>query len=163
MQNNGTIDFDLCKKRMLRFLDLLDMYFELLKGNVRHSRSGEWIKVLIEIVYSYFYSIIDDRADSVNMFRVWRIKFPSHEAEIERVEKKVIPYRPLFKSFRNRVGFHGSINREDHTEGLKIFRKLNGRQTLDIMLSVRNLSTHLLTLGIKDKARLPKYICSICN
>jgi len=155
--------FELHVERMSKFLCLLDIYFEILKGNVNHSRSKSWTSILIEVVYAYFYSIIDDREDSINMFRVWRDEYPDHIVEIEKVESLVYPYKGYFMLLRNNVGFHGSIKQKGKKVGMKIFKEVDGSKTLELMVAVRDLSTHLLTLNERDKSKLPKYSCIVCD
>lgn len=149
--------------RMRKFLVLLDIYLEILKGKVSHSRTKDWAKVLIEIIYAYFYSIIDDREDSTNMFRIWKIEYPDHAQEIERVEALVAPYKKFFLLFRNNVGFHGSTEVKGKKVGMRIFEGVGGGTTLKLMFAVRNLSTHLLTLNEHDKTKSPSYTeCIVC-
>lgn len=119
--------------------------------------------LLIEVVYSYFYSVIDDRGDSINVFRIWKQKYPDHLAEISRTENKVTPYKDYFLKLRHNVGFHGSISKKGTKVGMKIFEKVDGNTTLDLMLSVRNLSTHLISLERKIEVKLPPYQCIVCE
>jgi len=148
---------------MSKFLSLLDIYFEIVKGNVQHSRAQDWTKILIEVVYSYFYSVIDDRDDSINVFRIWKQKYPDHLVEVSRVEDKVTLYKSFFLKFRHNVGFHGSISEKGTKVGMQLFEEVDGNTTLDLMLSVRNLSTHLISLERKFGFKLPPYQCVVCQ
>ena len=42
------------------------------------------------IIYAYFYSLVEDSADGVNAFRIWREHFPEEEEAIAAVEALVI-------------------------------------------------------------------------
>lgn len=152
----------LAEERMSKFLTLLDMYFEIIKGRVNHSRVDNWVSVLIEVIYSYFYSIIDDRDDSINVFRIWKQQYPEHTQQIDAVETEVQPHKQYFLLFRNNVGFHGAVSRKGHIKGMSLFEKISGEDALQLMLSVRNLSTHLIATK-KQLSDVPQYDCSVCN
>lgn len=150
--------------RTRKFLVLLDIYFEGIKGKIVHPRIKDWQNILIEVVYAYFYSIIDDRKGSINVFRAWKQEYPSHMAEIERVESLIEPYKKYFLLFRSNIGFHGSIKEKGVKKGEKIFEEVEGKTTLELMLAVRNLSTHLLSYNKLDKSKVPPYIgCIACK
>jgi len=156
-------EYQLTEERMHKFLLLLDIYFEIIKGNVKHPRAKEWASLLLEFVYSYFYSIIDDREDSINVFRIWKKKYPDHQAEISRVEDKIAPHKADFMKLRHNVGFHGSTRRKGNKVGMQLFEKIEGQMALDFMLAVRNLSTHLISLHKKIDRKLPTYRCVVCG
>ena len=156
-------EYQLTEERMHKFLLLLDIYFEIIKGNVKHPRAKEWASLLIEIVYSYFYSVIDDRDDSINVFRIWKKKYPDHLEEISRIEVEIEPYKAFFMKLRHNVGFHGSTSQKGNKVGMQLFKNVDGKVALELMLAVRNLSTHLISVHKKIDRKLPPYQCVVCN
>ena len=76
---------------------------------------------LTMVMYAFFYSLMDDDRKGLNAFRIWRARFPKEEAAIAAVEKQIAPFKSELKTFRNRVGFHGSQSRTREQQGYDVF------------------------------------------
>lgn len=95
------------------------------------------------MLYSYFYSMVEDDPQAMNGFRIWRKSWPDEEKAIAAVEAQVAPLRPGLKLFRNRLGFHGSRSRDHEKAGLDLFAQHSGTQVWDAMANFKSLGAAL--------------------
>ena len=105
---------------------------------------------LMFVLYSFFFSLIEDSDDGLNGFRIWRSKYPDERKTIDAVERLVAPFRGDLRRFRNKVGFHGSRTVESHSKGMELFKNHSGGAMFDTMKIFKALNAALLT---KDLAR----------
>jgi hypothetical protein len=141
-------------ERIMRMIQLLRIYEMVLalpdepsdRDNPQSSRKG----TMMGVVYSFFYSLIEDDPQGINFFRIWRAREPSFAAELDALEARIAPFKGRLRLFRNRFGFHGSVTREHEAVGLDLLTHHDGALIYQAILDTRNLSTKLL------KARLAR-------
>jgi hypothetical protein len=146
-------------KRYMQFHNLWTVYSDLLSGRYVPSLStktsrevpeADWETTtdmratLMFLLYSFFYSLIEDSDDGLNAFRIWRAKYPDEERAITALERLILPFRPDLKVFRNRMGFHGSRSQQREVKGLDIFGNFSGDQILGRMAQFKALNAALL-------------------
>jgi hypothetical protein len=133
-------------ERHFHFLNLWTVYHDLLKGNYKPSfNEEEWPvgTTMMFVLYAYFYSLVEDAADGLNGFRVWRERLPQEEAAIARVEAKVRPFLGRLRVFRNRMGFHGSRTRNHESAAFDLFNKHTGTEIYETMRHYKALAAAL--------------------
>lgn len=101
------------------------------------------------VLYAYFYSLIEDRADGLNAFRIWREHFPEEEAAISAIEAQITPFTKDLKRYRNRLGFHGSRSRTREASGFDLFANTSGTAAWN---AIRNFKAVAAILLAKDMA-----------
>jgi hypothetical protein len=83
-------EYFLYVRRHMQFLHIWTVYFDLLSGryvpsvgytefSAAESNSalpGHMVPTLMGLLYAFFYSLIEDSDDSINAFRIWRLKYP---------------------------------------------------------------------------------------
>jgi len=109
-------------ERMMRFCLLSWMAFEHASNKTKilplHlTRFG----VLLFETASFFYSLFDHRKDSINLLKVWQGFDHPFGGELQDCVRRLDPFKEELRLVRNRVGFHGSLNRIDERSGLGIF------------------------------------------
>ena len=102
------------------------------------------------MLYGYFYSLVDHRSDSLNAFRIWRVRFPEEESAIAALEAEVEPLRDDLKHFRNRLGFHGSRSYAHEASGFNVFANHTGTEILQAINNFKPLGARLFA---KDAER----------
>jgi hypothetical protein len=151
-------EFRIFVERFMHFMNLWTIYTDLLSGRYVPSvndPAGEWSATDVRstamfILYAFFYSLVEDGADSINGFRLWRSRFPEEELAIAMVEGQVTPFVARLKLFRNRLGFHGSRSRAHESKGLELFSAHTGTEIWNAMKSFKSLGAALLA---KENAR----------
>jgi len=144
-------EFEIFYERVSHFLNLREMVDNVLRG---HKLSGTFIPraspagTLSIIFFAYFYSLIDRDRRAVNAFRVWREHFPQEHKSIQGFYNHIVNYEECLRTFRNRVGFHGSRTRSNEDEGYELLSKYSVGdllQTADEFLALSSalLSRHL--------------------
>jgi hypothetical protein len=103
------------------------------------------------MLYSYFYSMVENDPQAVNGFRIWRQGWPEEEKAIAAVEGQVAPLRPGLRLFRNRLGFHGSRSRDHEKAGLDFFAQHSGTQVWEAMANFKSLGAALFTKDLDRK------------
>lgn len=135
-------------ERMMRMIQLLRVYEMVLalpdepsdRDNPQSSRKG----TMMGVVYSFFYSLIEDDSQGINVFRIWRAREPSFDGELDALEARIAPFKDRPRLFRNRFGFHGSATREHEAAGLDLLMHHDGGTIYQAILETRNLSTRLI-------------------
>jgi hypothetical protein len=136
-------EFWIFAHRSMHFINLWTVYSDLLSGHyvpsVNLSTEENWTTdvkaTAMFILYSYFYSLIEDDEQSLNAFRIWRLHYPEEETAIAAMEKRVAPFRGQLKLFRNRLGFHGSRTQKHEAKALELFSQHSGTE---IWLTMRD-------------------------
>ena len=143
-------------ERYMHFMNLWTVYSDLLKKKYIPSldlfsdNSADVQMTLMFVLYAFFYTLIEDSDDGLNGFRLWREFFPEEETAIAAVEARVSPFADRLKSFRNRLGFHGSRSRAHELRGFELFSKHSGDELWDGMKIFKALGAALMA---KDGAR----------
>jgi hypothetical protein len=115
-------DVTISVERMMRFCHLVQMQFEFAAGETQvlplHlTRFG----TLVFETASFLYSLFDDRVDSINLVQVWRGFDHPFAGELANCEARLLPFKEELRLVRNRLGFHGSLDRAREQAGLGIF------------------------------------------
>lgn len=140
-------EFSICVERMSRMIQLLRIHELVLKQpeavdrNLPHLSLGG---TMLAVVYSFYYSLIEDRDDAVSLFRVWTKHAPEFVPELDALEARVTPFREKLRLFRNRYGFHGSITRSHEAAAFDLLLNHTGRELMAVILATRDLSTKLI-------------------
>lgn len=157
-------EFYLYVRRHAQFLHVWTVYHDMLSGHYKPT-TGELFAEGVDntasflaqmgptfmlLLYAFFYSLIEDSDDSINAFRIWRLKFPEEQTAIDAVEKHVAPMRDDLRVFRNRIAFHGSRTHKHESRGFDLFANQSGTKMLDTMKVFKKLNYGLLA---KDLAR----------
>lgn len=151
-------EFGIFVERFVHFMNLWTVYHDLLSGRYKPSVNPpddgqtnpsddgrtDMRTTIMFLLYAFFFSLVEDDADSVNAFRVWRVRFPEEEAAIAAVEARVIPFKNDLRVFRNRLGFHGSRSRAHEAGGLDLFANHSGTDVLNAMRKFKSLGAALL-------------------
>jgi hypothetical protein len=144
--------------RYMQFRNIWTLYWDYVSGRYLPSSPGyesgisdwrspaEFRITLMFILYSFFYSLVDEDSRAVNAFRIWRRKFPKEEAAIAAVEFRVSPIRSDLKTFRHRIGFHGSRALSHQNPALDLFGNHSGTKMINIMKQFKALAACLLAL-----------------
>jgi hypothetical protein len=134
----------------MHFVNLWTVYTDMLKDNyiptlgVRDHSLHDPRTTMMLIIYAYFYSLVEDSADGVNAFRIWREHFPEEEEAIAAVEALVILFRANLRLFRNRLVFHGSRSRAHEARGFDLFGAHSGTELIETMNIFKGLGAMLL-------------------
>jgi hypothetical protein len=149
-------EFRIFVERLIHCMNLWTVYKDLLSEHYKPSvglakddspaptAATDMQSTLMFILYAFFFSLVEDSADSVNAFRVWRVRFPEEETAIAAVEARVIPFRNDLRVFRNRLGFHGSRSRAHEAAGFDLFANHSGTDILNAMQKFKSLGAALL-------------------
>lgn len=146
-------------ERYVHFSNLHTVYRDLLSGHYKPSlqletKPEDWVTdvsaTMMFMLYSYFYSMVEDREDAIDGFRIWRWKWPEEENAIAAVQAQVVPFRERLRVFRNRLGFHGSRSRAHQEKGFELFIKHSGMDLWNAMADFKSLAAALFA---KDLAR----------
>jgi hypothetical protein len=150
-------ELEIFVERLLHFFNLWTIYEDLKTGkyvpsvgtllhadHAGDARDSPIDTTVMFVLYSYFYSLVEDSNESLNGFRVWRSVWPKEEAVISAVEARVLPFVAGLKLFRNRLGFHGSRTRDHEAAGLDFFIEHSGTEVYKAMRLFRSLGVGLL-------------------
>lgn|GEM_PF-2320853 len=126
-------------ERMMRFCLLAQMTFEYASGDTKAlplhlTRFG----VLVFETASFLYSLFEDRRDSINLLNVWQGFDHPFRDELQNYVTRLSPFKEELRFVRNRVGFHGSLNRSHEQAGLGIFN-VNSSRARDFSRLVRDM------------------------
>jgi hypothetical protein len=115
-------DVGISVERMIRFCYLAKMLFEYTPGDTKTlplhlTRFG----TLLFETASFLYSLFEDKRDSINLSNVWRGFDHPFGEELQDCVRRLGPFKEELRFVRNRVGFHGSLNRSRERSGLGIF------------------------------------------
>jgi hypothetical protein len=150
-------------KRVIQFQNIRFIYDDLLTGRYIPSCGAkqvdeiqvadsaittEMIPTMMFVLYSFFYSLIEDSADGQDAFRIWRKKFPEEEKAIAALEALVIPIRSDLRVFRNKLGFHGSRSHALESKGFDLFANHSGERIMQIMTRFTSLNSGFLMLDM---------------
>jgi hypothetical protein len=133
-----------------RYIPSVDGYVPL-EGEADWRLPAEFRYTLMFVLYSFFYSLIDDDRRSTNAFRIWRAKYPHEESAIAAVEFRVNPIKPYLKTFRDRLGFHGSRSLLHQESGLDLFGAHSGTKTMNVMKQFKALNAALIELEMASR------------
>lgn len=142
-------------ERLMHFMNLWTVYKDTLSGHYIPSTGKVHVEnkdriefpvgiTMMFVLYSYFYSLVEDSDDGLNGFRVWREVWPHEEAAISAVEARVLPFVDRLRLFRNRLGFHGSRTRSHEAAGFDLFNQHSGTEIYDAMRLYKSLGAALL-------------------
>lgn len=147
-------------ERYAHFSNIHTVYRDLLSGHYKPSVTvnpdpNEWSitdvgSTMMIVLYSYFYSLVEDDEKSVNGFRIWRQQWPEEEAAITAVEAQITPLRDNLRLLRNRLGFHGSRSRDHEKTAVDFFALHSGTEVWSAMGNFKSLGAALFA---KDVAR----------
>ena len=158
--------------RYLQFHNIWTLYRDFISGHYVPTvpgyqptdESADWHTpaeskfTLMFLLYSFFYSLIDEDSRGTNAFRVWRAKYPHEEAAIAAVEFRVAPIRADLKKFRHRLGFHGSRTLEHQSSGLDLFGAHSGTNMINVMKQFKALNAALLEADMASKDSYPERV-----
>ena len=157
-------DVTISVERMMRFCHLAQIQFEYAPGDTKAlplhlTRFG----TLVFETASFLYSLFEDRRDSINLLKVWRDFDHPFGDELQNFVKRLSPFKKELKLVRNRVGFHGSLNRSHARAGLGIF-DVNSSRGRDFVRLVRDMQQLCLDMiawymdGMDRSARLAEML-----
>jgi len=157
-------EFRLFMVRHMQFMNLWTVYRDFLSkryipsvpgyqdtGNADWRTPASFDATLMFVLYSFFYSLVDQHEKGINAFRIWRAKFPAEEKAIAALEYRINPVIPDLKTFRHRLGFHGSQTFNQQDAGFKLFGTNSGGKMLNLMKQYKSLNAALCEL---DMARV---------
>jgi len=132
-------DVAISVERMMRFCHLAQMTFECSHGDnkalpLHLTRFG----VLVFESASFLYSLFEHRRDSINLVNVWQGFDHPFRDDLQEFVKRLNPFKEELRLVRNRVGFHGSLNRSRERAGLGIF-DVNSSRARDFSRLVRDM------------------------
>lgn len=132
--------------RMVMMMQLLRIYSIVLKipENDKGFPHTTMRGTMAAVVYSFFYSLIEDDNKGVNFFRIWRERAPEFKEKLDKLEAKVSPFKDKLRLFRNRFGFHGSTNRKYEARAWELLADHSGSEIMDVIIETRNLSSELI-------------------
>jgi hypothetical protein len=150
-------------ERMMRYCYLAQMTLEYapyeptaLKTHV--TRFG----TMVFETASFLYSLFDDTNNSINLPKVWRGFDHPFDKELEEIVKRLEPFKNELRLVRNRIGFHGSLNRGHEAAGLGIFdvESQRGRDFVGLTRDTQILATKMIKWYIDrmDKSARPDEI-----
>lgn len=149
--NGNQEEFEIFVERFMHFLNFWAVYRDLLSERYVPSLSSaendpfpRMNDTLMFVLYSLFYSLIENDHQGVNAFRVWRAKFPEEENAIRAIELEIEPFADRLRVFRNRLGFHGSRSRMHEASGFDLFAKHSGDELWNAMRRFKQLGALLL-------------------
>ena len=140
-------EFSIYVERMSRMIQLLRIYELVLKQPDAVDKDLPHLSLagtMLAVVYSFYYSLIEDRPDGVSFFRVWRNRAPEFTPTLDALEAQVAPFRESLRLFRHRYGFHGSITRTHEAVAFDLLLHHTGSELMAIILATRDLSTKLI-------------------
>jgi hypothetical protein len=151
----------------MQFHNIWTIYFDLISGRyvpsvnpiaedhgeVDSSIVIEMKFTLMFLLYSFFYSLIEDSADGLDAFRIWRLKYSDEINTISALEREVSPIRSDLRIFRNKIGFHGSRTQRNEEKGLELFGNHSGTKMIETMRIFKAMNAALLE---KDLAQQTK-------
>ena len=139
-------DVTISVERMMRFCYLAQMQFEYAAGDTKTlplhlTRFG----TLVFETASFLYSLFEDRQDAINLLNVWRGFDHPFGEELRNCATRLIPFKEELRLVRNRVGFHGSLNRSHERAGLGIF-DVDSSRARDFVRLVRDMQQLFLRM-----------------
>jgi hypothetical protein len=146
MRDKTLEEFSIFAERYMHFMNLWTVYSDILsKKYVPSLNDDEFTPgmTIMLVLYAYFYSLVEDSADGLNGFRIWRVKFQEEESAIGAVEAQVAPFRGRLRVYRNRLGFHGSTTRSHEASGLDLFAEHSGTEIWNAMKNFKALGAAL--------------------
>ena len=149
-------DVSISVERMMRFCHLTEMMFEHSSDSKKAlplhlTRFG----VLAFETASFLYSLFEDRNDSINVLKIWQGFEHPFEQDLQGFIERLTPFMKELKFVRNRVGFHGSLNRGYEKTGLGIF-DVNSPRALEfsrLVLDMQMLSLRMIAWYIEKMDR----------
>lgn len=150
--------------RHMQFLNIWTLYKDFLSGRYVPSVPGyegsdaDWRTpagfqyTLMFLLYSFFYSLVDQDSRGTNAFRIWRARFPSEEEAIAAVEYRINPVVADLKTFRHRLGFHGSTSLKHQNPGFDLFGTHSGTKMLNLMKQYKSLNSWLAEMQMATQA-----------
>lgn len=148
-------------KRIAQFQNIRSVYTDLLTGwyvpscgekqiaEIQEADStitSEMIPTIMFVLLSFFFSLIEDSGEGLNAFRIWRRKWPQEEQAIAALQTLVIPLQNDLRTFRNKLGFHGSRSNAVESKGLELFANHAGERVMQIMTRFTSLNTGFLMM-----------------
>ena len=132
-------DVAISVERMMRFCHLAQMTFENAAGEnkalpLHLTRFG----VLVFESASFLYSLFEDRRDSINLVKIWQGFDHPFSDDLKRFVARLNPFKKELQLVRNRVGSHGSLNRNHERAGLGIF-DVNSSRARDFSRLIRDM------------------------
>lgn len=151
-------EFSIFFDRFLHFMNLWTVYSDLTDRHYVPSRDGFNSErghhdsdgprsvrgTVLQFLCAYFDSLIEDKDDCIDGFRIWRSRYPDEQAAINAVEARVEPFKQRLRWFRNRVGFHGSRTRSHESKGYELFRYHTPEEVFNAMSFFAMLGALLL-------------------
>ena len=153
-------------KRVMQFQNVRTVYSDLLTGHyvpsigakrieeIQEADStitAEMIPTMMFILYSFFFSLVEDSADGMDAFRIWRRKYPDEDQAIAALEALVKPLLNDLRFFRNRLGFHGSRSHAKESKGFELFANHSGDYVMQIMTRFTSLNAGFLMKDAADR------------
>lgn len=139
-------DVTISVERMMRFCYLAEMQFEYAPGDTKTlpihlTRFG----TLVLETASFVYSLFEDRQDAINLLNVWQGFDHPFGDELRNCVTRLSPFIQELRLVRNRVGFHGSLNRSHESAGLGIF-DVDSSRARDFVRLVRDMQQLFLRM-----------------
>jgi len=146
-------------ERMMRFCLLARMLGESAPGDtkvlkVHLTRFG----VLLFETASFLYSLFEDRDDSLNLLNIWQDFNHPFGYDLQDFVTRLSPFKDELRLVRNRVGFHGSLNRNRERSGLGIFDVDSSRALnfIKLLIDVQHLFQRMIEWYIKGMGEIAR-------
>ena len=139
-------DVTISVERMMRFCYLAQMQLEYAPGDTKAlplhlTRFG----TLVLETASFLYSFFEDRPDAINLLNVWQGFDHPFGDELQNCVTRLSPFKEELRFVRNRLGFHGSLNRGHERAGLGIF-DVDSSRARDFVRLVRDMQQLFLRM-----------------
>jgi len=111
-------------ERMIRFCYLAEMTREYSRLKPQSSTLKTHLTRFGAMVLEsagFLYSLFEKRSDSINLVKIWMAFDNLFKMELVEVARKLEPFEGELKLVRDRLSFHGSLDRVREKEGLDIF------------------------------------------
>lgn len=145
-------DVTISVERMMRFCLLAKMLSEHTPGDTKAlplhlTRFG----TLLFETASFLYSLFEDGQNAINLLNVWRGFDHPFGDELQNCVARLSPFKEELRLVRNRIGFHGSLNRSHERAGLGIFDigSSRARDFAGLVRDVQQLCLHMIDWYVK--------------
>ena len=146
-EHNNDEELAIYSERMLRLMRLIQIHDVVMTlpdatPDALSHTGLHW--TIVAVIYSFYYSLIDDDLKGINFFRIWRQRLPAQSAALDALEARVAPHKNGLRLFRNRFGFHGSTSREHESRAFDLLASSPPAVLWALIIDTRNLSTALI-------------------
>jgi hypothetical protein len=156
-------DVTISVERMIRFCYLAEMQFEYSAHGTKilplHlTRFG----TLALETASFLHSLFEDSDNAINVLHVWQGFDHPFSGDLQSLAGRLGAFKEDLRLVRNRVGFHGSLNRSRERAGLSIFdvQSSRARDFVRLVRDIQQLFLRMIAWYVEgmDKSAQPAEI-----